>query len=37
MDEFIDSLLREERYCDIHLPRIQVFHASYFPFCVIAA
>ncbi|VDN41310.1 unnamed protein product [Gongylonema pulchrum] len=24
MDEFIDNLLREERYCDIHLPRIQV-------------
>ncbi|MCP9263674.1 Pre-mRNA-splicing factor 38A [Dirofilaria immitis] len=23
MDEFIDSLLREERYCDIHLPRMQ--------------
>ncbi|VDN41848.1 unnamed protein product [Gongylonema pulchrum] len=23
MDEFIDNLLREERYCDIHLPRIQ--------------
>ncbi|KAK6104923.1 PRP38 family protein [Brugia pahangi] len=23
MDEFIDNLLRDERYCDIHLPRIQ--------------
>ncbi|NXJ23888.1 PR38A factor, partial [Dicrurus megarhynchus] len=23
MDEFIDGLLREERYCDIHLPRLQ--------------
>uniref|UniRef100_A0A915PW96 Pre-mRNA-splicing factor 38 n=1 Tax=Setaria digitata TaxID=48799 RepID=A0A915PW96_9BILA len=23
MDEFIDNLLREERYCDIHLPRTQ--------------
>ncbi|VDN59077.1 unnamed protein product [Dracunculus medinensis] len=23
MDEFIDSLLREERYCDVHLPRLQ--------------
>lgn len=24
MDEFIDSLLRDERSCDIILPRIQV-------------
>lgn len=24
MDEFIDSLLRDERVCDIILPRIQV-------------
>ena len=24
MDEFIDELLREERVCDILLPRIQV-------------
>ncbi|ETN71939.1 WD domain, G-beta repeat protein [Necator americanus] len=24
MDEFIDNLLREERYCDIQLPRLQV-------------
>ncbi|KAK6022182.1 hypothetical protein OSTOST_12129 [Ostertagia ostertagi] len=23
MDEFIDNLLREERYCDIQLPRLQ--------------
>ena len=29
MDEFIDELLREERSCDIILPRIQVKqHAS---------
>lgn len=26
MDEFIDYLLREERYCDIILPRIQKRH-----------
>ena len=25
MDEFIDTLLREERVCDVILPRIQVF------------
>ena len=25
MDEFIDHLLRDERYCDIQLPRLQVF------------
>lgn len=24
MDEFIDELLREERACDVILPRIQV-------------
>lgn len=24
MDEFIDLLLREERVCDIQLPRLQV-------------
>jgi hypothetical protein len=24
MDEFIDTLLREERVCDVILPRIQV-------------
>lgn len=24
MDEFVDSLLRDERVCDIILPRIQV-------------
>ena len=24
MDEFIDELLREERACDVMLPRIQV-------------
>ena len=24
MDDFIDSLLRDERYCDVILPRIQV-------------
>lgn len=24
MDEFIDHLLRDERYCDIQLPRLQV-------------
>ena len=24
MDEFIDDILREERVCDIMLPRIQV-------------
>ncbi|VDN02243.1 unnamed protein product [Thelazia callipaeda] len=23
VDEFIDNLLREDRYCDIHLPRLQ--------------
>merc|ERR1712071_531165 len=23
MDDFIDSLLREERYCDVILPRLQ--------------
>lgn len=23
MDEFIDNLLRNERYCDIQLPRLQ--------------
>ena len=23
MDEFIDNLLRDERYCDIQLPRLQ--------------
>ena len=29
MDEFIDELLREERACDIILPRIQVdFHTD---------
>ena len=29
MDEFIDELLREERSCDIILPRIQVkYHVS---------
>ena len=26
MDEFIDELLREERACDVILPRIQVTH-----------
>ena len=26
MDEFIDELLREERACDVILPRIQVIH-----------
>jgi hypothetical protein len=24
MDDFIDSLLREERFCDVILPRLQV-------------
>ena len=28
MDEFIDSLLREERACDVILPRIQVTEAT---------
>lgn len=26
MDEFIDNLIRQERYCDIQLPRLQVFN-----------
>lgn len=26
VDEFIDELLREERSCDIILPRIQVYY-----------
>ena len=29
MDEFIDELLREERVCDIILPRIQVRFLTY--------
>ena len=28
MDEFIDELLREERACDVILPRIQVIHPN---------
>lgn len=28
MDEFIDELLREDRACDVILPRIQVRHYS---------
>ena len=28
MDEFIDELLREDRACDVILPRIQVTHYS---------
>jgi pre-mRNA-splicing factor 38A len=28
MDEFIDTLLREERVCDVILPRIQVRHGQ---------
>ena len=28
MDEFIDELLREERACDVILPRIQVIHCN---------
>lgn len=26
MDDFIDELLREERVCDVIMPRIQVFY-----------
>lgn len=29
MDEFIDNLLRFERYCDIQLPRLQVLISLY--------
>ena len=29
MDEFIDELLREDRACDIILPRIQVGFTSF--------
>ena len=28
MDEFIDELLREERACDVILPRIQVLRCN---------
>jgi len=30
MDEYIDELLRDERACDIILPRIQVLMEKYF-------
>lgn len=30
MDEFIDNLLRQDSYCDIQLPRLQVINEKFF-------
>ena len=35
MDEFVDELLRAERYCDVILPRIQVKPPLQFPIFII--